>query len=243
MPTSLLASVDSSIGGKTGVDFEGYKNMVGAFYEPLFVYVNTIVLKTLPEGEFKSGLGEVLKYAFILDKDFFEYLNENLINIYNHKPKTINTIIYNCAIFKKMIVEEDPKEKGIRVFLNFGHTIGHAIEKLSNFTRKHGECVAIGIFFAIDISREMGYLNENEAKRMQQLIMDYGFDIDIPDSISTDDIIKAISSDKKQGKDGLRFIILDNIGHAKIISNMDKKYIIRGIENGKETNRRTDTQI
>lgn len=145
IPTTLLSQVDSSVGGKTGVDFDQYKNMVGAFHQPRLVYMNMNTLRTLPMVEFACGMGEVLKTGLICDADFYEYVLAEHKAIRALDTKALARMIRRCCEIKAGVVERDPKEKGERALLNLGHTIGHAVEKLKNFKLLHGQCVAIGL--------------------------------------------------------------------------------------------------
>ena len=144
IPTTLLAQADSSIGGKTGVDLDGYKNMVGAFYMPKLVYMNVSVLKTLEERQYFSGFAEIMKHGLIRDSVFYVWLLENMYEICDRDPDTLEEMVIRSSNIKKTVVEKDPMEQGERALLNFGHTIGHALEKAKNFALYHGECVALG---------------------------------------------------------------------------------------------------
>ena len=148
VPTSLLAQVDSSIGGKTGVDFRAYKNMVGAFYQPKLVYMNISVLKSLSDRLFNSGFGEIIKHGLIKDAAYYEWLRDNISNIKSRNSDALEQMIYVSCNIKREVVEKDPKEKGDRALLNYGHTLGHAIEKLMDFKLYHGECVTLGMIAA-----------------------------------------------------------------------------------------------
>ena len=161
VPTTLLSQVDSSIGGKTGVDFLQYKNMVGAFHQPKLVYINTTTLKSLPEREYFSGMGEVIKHGLIKDADYYEWIKENIDAIKAREHEAVREMIYQSCLIKGGVVERDPKEKGERALLNFGHTLGHAIEKLKDFTWLHGECVAAGCCLAAEISCIKGNISNN----------------------------------------------------------------------------------
>ena len=156
VPTSLLAQVDSSIGGKTGVDFRAYKNMVGAFYQPKLVYMNISVLKSLSDRLFNSGFGEIIKHGLIKDAAYYEWLRDNISNIKSRNSDALEQMIYVSCNIKREVVEKDPKEKGDRALLNYGHTLGHAIEKLMNFKLYHGECVTLGMIAALRISVNRG---------------------------------------------------------------------------------------
>ena len=160
VPTSLLAQVDSSIGGKTGVDFRAYKNMVGAFYQPKLVYMNISVLKSLSDRLFNSGFGEIIKHGLIKDAAYYEWLRDNISNIKSRNSDALEQMIYVSCNIKREVVEKDPKEKGDRALLNYGHTLGHAIEKLMDFKLYHGECVTLGMIAALRISVNRGDIDE-----------------------------------------------------------------------------------
>ena len=165
VPTSLLSQVDSSIGGKTGVDFMQYKNMVGAFYMPKLVYMNLSVLNTLPAQQISSGMGEIIKHGLIKNQNYFSYVKENATEIQALNMGILEEVIYGSCEIKRQVVENDPKEQGERALLNFGHTIGHAIEKLSDFSLYHGECVALGMVSAGYISWKLGMITKEEIGR------------------------------------------------------------------------------
>lgn len=215
VPTTLLAQVDSSVGGKTGVDFDQYKNMVGAFHQPSLVYINTSTLNTLPEEQFASGMGEVLKHGLILDADFYEWVIEHMSEIEERDPETLNYMVgKNCQI-KRYIVEKDPTEKGDRALLNFGHTIGHAIEKLKNFELSHGACVALGFVAASYISWKRGMLDEEEFYEIRDMNVGFGLPISF-DGITAEEIIKTTKSDKKMEAGKIRFVLLKKLGKAYV---------------------------
>ena len=219
IPTTLLAQVDSSIGGKTGVDFDQYKNMVGAFHQPSLVYINVPVLKTLPDDQLASGVGELLKYGLSFDADFYEWCIEHMEEIDERDSETMTCLIAKCCALKKYIVEKDPTEKGDRALLNFGHTIGHAIEKLKDFTLSHGACVALGTVAAAYISWQRGYLDEDEFYEIRDMNVGFGLPISF-DGISVDDIIEATRSDKKMDAGQIRFILLKKLGKAQIVTDV-----------------------
>ena len=205
IPTSLLAQVDSSIGGKTGVDYHAYKNMVGAFYMPKLVYINVNTVKTLSERQYHSGLGEVIKHGLIRNKAYFEWMKDN-------KEAVAYMIEGSCEI-KRAVVEEDPKEHGVRALLNFGHTLGHSIEKLMNFSLAHGECVAVGSLLAADISCQRGYISEEENKEIKELYAYFDFPV-LPEELKAEDIVKETRHDKKMEHGKIKFILLDKVGEA-----------------------------
>lgn len=233
LPTSLLAMVDSSIGGKTGVDFSGYKNMVGAFHQPSMVYINTKTLETLPKEHFYNGMAEIIKHGLILDLDYVKWLKRNESNIHSFDQDVITSMIFQSCIIKKDVVENDPKEQGQRALLNFGHTIGHAIEKAVNFDLLHGESVSIGSVAASFISMKQGYLSENKLKDIINLFKDFNLPVTIPDKlgwVDKESLLENISRDKKQESGKLKFILLKEIGQAFIETNVSNEEIRAAIE-------------
>ncbi|MBR0382273.1 MAG: 3-dehydroquinate synthase [Eubacterium sp.] len=215
VPTSLLAQVDSSIGGKTGVDFQDHKNMVGAFYMPRLVYINTSTLATLSEREFHSGLGEVIKHGLIRDRNYYDWILENRDEIAARDPETLAEMVAGSCRIKREVVEEDPREEGIRAVLNFGHTLGHAIEKLSGFSLTHGECVGIGCRLAGGLSARRGLITEEDYRQIEDLFDGFSFP-PMPEDLRAEDIIEETHHDKKMEHGKIRFILLDGIGHAAI---------------------------
>ncbi len=228
IPTTLLSQVDSSIGGKTGVDFLQYKNMVGAFYQPKLVYMNLSLLKTLPKEQFASGMGEILKHGLIKSAPYFSWLQENRNQIAALASDTIEEMIYQSCLIKKDVVERDPKEKGERALLNFGHTIGHAIEKLSDFRLLHGECVSIGMTAACWISSELGSISKEECSRVTETFRQFGLPVSTQ-HLSETDIFHVTKSDKKMDAGKIKFILLKEIGNAYIDSNLEESQIRNGI--------------
>lgn len=215
IPTSLLSMVDSSIGGKTGVDFKSYKNMVGAFYQPSAVYINVNALKTLPEREFSAGMGEVVKHAFIRDTGFYRFLKEQKYGIICKDAELLRSMIYQSLSIKKAVVEKDPKEKGERALLNFGHTVGHAVEKVSNFSLLHGECVSIGMVVAAVVSVLRGMISTDDAVKVRELLVAYGLPVKCH-SIKKEELLAVCHKDKKADGAKIKFVLLDSIGNAYI---------------------------
>ena len=215
IPTTLLSQVDSSVGGKTAVDYNSYKNMVGTFYMPRLVYINLDTLKSLPKEQLSCGMGEVIKYGLIMDQSFYQWLGTK--NIDSLSDDDIFRIVETSVLCKKRVVEEDPKEKGIRSYLNFGHTIGHAIEKLSDFKLFHGQCVAIGMVAAMRLSLQHGDISDVDIDGCIDILSAYELPDHIPAQYYTytvDDIIRAMKNDKKASAGRLKFIILKEIGKA-----------------------------
>ena len=228
IPTSLLSQVDSSIGGKTGVDFDSYKNMVGAFHMPKLVYMNISVLNTLSKRQFNSGMGEIVKHGLIKDSGYFTWLNDNASKITAKDMDVLGEMIYRSCIIKKNVVENDPTEKGERALLNFGHTLGHAIEKYMDFKLLHGECVFIGMILAAIISYNKGNISKNELDIIINSINTY----DIPKLDNNIDIAKIIEytkNDKKVEGDKIKFILLKNIGEAYIDTSVTEAEMLEAL--------------
>lgn len=229
IPTTLLSQVDSSIGGKTGVDFSQYKNMVGAFYMPKLVYMNLDTLKTLPERQFYSGMAEVLKSALIKDGMFYEWLINSLYEIYEKDEVTIETMVYNCCNIKRLVVEKDPTEQGERALLNFGHTIGHAIEKAMDFKLLHGECVALGMVAASFIAYKREMLTFDEYYEIRDMMVPFYLPITI-EEIDPEEIVRLTRSDKKMENGAVKFILLKKIGKAVVDKTVTEEEILAGIK-------------
>ena len=229
IPTTLLSQVDSSIGGKTGVDFDSYKNMVGAFHQPSMVYLNISTLKTLDDTQFASGMGEVLKHGLIKDAAYYEWCLDHMSEIEERDADTLLEMVVRSIHIKRIVVEKDPLEKGDRALLNFGHTAGHAIEKLKNFELAHGECVALGIIAASHISWKRGYIDEMTFFEIRDMFV--GFDLPISyDSLSVEDILGAMRKDKKMDKGHLRYILLKKLGSAYIDQTVEDSEIREALE-------------
>lgn len=215
IPTSLIAQSDSSIGGKTGVDFDGYKNMVGAFYMPKLVYMNVNVLKSLDDRQFFNGFAEVMKHGLIKDAIFYEWLLDHMYEICDRDTDTLLEMVQKSCLIKKLVVEKDPTEKGERALLNFGHTIGHAIEKYKNFSLSHGECVALGAVAASFISWKHGWLSMEEYYEIRDMFVPFNLPISVED-IEPQEILRLTKSDKKMEGDSIKFVLLKKVGKAVI---------------------------
>lgn len=215
IPTSLLAQVDSSIGGKTGVDFRAYKNMVGAFHQPKLVYMNMSTLLSLDTRLFNSGFGEIIKHGLIKDAAYYRWLQNNAAKIQAKDYDALEQMIAGSCNIKREVVELDPTEQGDRALLNFGHTLGHAIEKLMNFQLYHGECVVLGMIAALNISVTRGHIAQAEYDDAIQMFKAYAFPTNVT-GISIDDVIRVSKSDKKMEANQIKFILLKQIGNAYI---------------------------
>ena len=215
IPTTLLSQADSSIGGKTGVDFDGYKNMVGAFYMPKLVYMNIATLQSLSDRQFYSGFAEVMKSALIKDGNFYEWLIDQMYEICERDVETLSEMVERSCTIKKLVVEKDPLEKGDRALLNFGHTIGHAIEKYMNFTMTHGECVALGCVAAAFISWKKNWLSMEEYYEIRDMFVPFYLPISI-DNLDIEEVLRLTRSDKKAENGYIKFILLKKVGKALI---------------------------
>lgn len=228
IPTTLLAQVDSSVGGKTGVDFNQYKNMVGSFHQPRLVYMNMHTISTLPKEEFACGMGEVIKTGLICDKNFFDKTCENHEKLHALDLDILSATIRRCCEIKAGVVERDPKEQGERALLNLGHTIGHAIEKLMNFQMHHGQCVGIGMIAAASISRERGLLTMDEYCQVCRACELFDLPLKVS-GLSSEDIIQATKKDKKMENGQIKFILMNGLGKSYIDKTVTDEELSRAI--------------
>ena len=228
VPTTLLSQVDSSVGGKVGVDFNGVKNIVGAFYQPKLVYINTDTLDTLPEREFSAGMAEVIKYGPIFSPDVYSFVQENKENIKKNELWAIEKIIKDCCAVKAQVVNEDEKESGLREILNFGHTIGHAVETLKEFELIHGECVAIGMAAAMKISADKGYITKEEVKTLEDILKYFNLPVRVSDLLE-DDIYKTLFLDKKARNNKIGFVLIEKTGTPLRTKELTEEEIRNGI--------------
>lgn len=210
--TTLLSQVDASVGGKNGVNFGGFKNMVGVFNQPEFVICDLALLKTLPREEILCGFSEIIKHAAISDPDMFEFLGRHPEKAMALDNDVIEKLVYDSVVIKANVVNRDEKEKGERKKLNFGHTFGHALEKLTEIP--HGMAVGIGMAMASDLSVAMERLDGKSARQIKELIMNYG--LPTKTDAQMNDILKAMKKDKKKEGKHIHFILLDKIGHAVV---------------------------
>ncbi|MDB9822335.1 3-dehydroquinate synthase [Deltaproteobacteria bacterium] len=208
--TTLLSQVDASVGGKNGVNFEGYKNMVGVFNQPDFVICDPVLLKTLPEKERLNGCAEIVKHAAIADRDLFTYLEENYKEILDMREEVIEKLVHDSVIIKSEVVNRDEEEKGERRKLNFGHTLAHAIEKVTGAS--HGEAVSAGMVAAARLSKKRGILPDEDRARIEKLIDNLRLPTEIP--ADREKLLEAITRDKKREGDCIHFILLKGIGKA-----------------------------
>lgn len=229
IPTTLLSQSDSSVGGKTGIDFMESKNILGAFHQPKLVYINVSTLKTLPQKQFVSGMGEVIKHGIIKDKDFFEYLENNGNKVKElHSGTLIEMDRINCRI-KAQVVEQDEKETGLRAILNFGHTIGHAVESAYNFKMTHGECVGLGMISASYIAHKRGMLDSSALERIENILRLYGFKtrVILPEA---DKVMDFMQKDKKKIEGSLKFVLPSEIGAVIQTTDVTREEIFAALE-------------
>ena len=228
VPTTLLAQVDSSVGGKTGVDFQQYKNMVGAFHQPRLVYMNMSTLQSLPNREFTCGMGEILKTGLICDEEFFRFVCKNQPEISKLDLSMLSRMIRRCCEIKAGVVERDPKEQGERALLNLGHTVGHAVEKMKNFQLLHGQCVGVGLIAAAYLSMQRGLLTEEEYGEIRKGCHSYNLPLSV-DSLNAGDVLAATKKDKKMEAGHIKFILMDGIGKSFIDKTVTDEELLQAI--------------
>jgi len=217
VPTTLLSQVDSSVGGKTGVNHAQGKNMIGAFYQPRSVLIDTNSLRTLPEREFAAGMAEVIKYGLIADAEFFAWLEANVGALMAREEKALQYAIAMSCQTKAWVVAQDEREGGIRAILNLGHTFGHAIETATQYTAYlHGEAVAVGMLMAMDLSQKLGAVSADDYQRTQHLIEACGLPTKTPEGMSIDQFMSLMSVDKKVLDGSLRLVLLEELGKAYV---------------------------
>jgi len=222
VPTTLLSQVDSSVGGKVGVNLPGAKNMVGAFWQPLGVLIDTAVLGTLADREYRAGLAEVVKYGVILDADFFAYLETNVAGLLQRQPDVLETVISRCCQLKADVVQQDEREEtGVRAVLNYGHTFCHALEAVSGYGQwLHGEAVAIGMLCASRLAERLGRVDSELTLRQQKLLAALGLPVQMPE-IDPETLLAAMAHDKKVEHGRLKFVLPDRLGHVEVVGDVD----------------------
>jgi 3-dehydroquinate synthase len=232
-PTTLLAQVDASVGGKTGINHERGKNLVGAFHQPAAVIIDSATLDTLEKREFNAGLAEVVKYGAIFDAPFFGWLEENAAAVIARDPTAIDFLIERSVETKADIVREDEKEAGIRALLNFGHSFGHALESETAYSKYlHGEAVAIGMVTAARLSENRGLCPAGTEERLSSLLRQFDLPVNIPADVSPGRLQSALSLDKKAVAGGLRLVLLEETGRAIVDRTSSPAEIAAAIEQG-----------
>jgi 3-dehydroquinate synthase len=221
VPTTLLAQVDSSVGGKVGVNLPGAKNMVGAFWQPRGVLIDTSVLDTLPEREYRAGLAEVVKYGVILDADFFTWLEAHVEEIQRRDAEALRHVVARCCRLKADVVEQDERElTGLRAVLNYGHTFCHAFETLTGYEQLlHGEAVAIGMCCAARLAQRLGRVDAQFIRRQHVLLTGLGLPVDVP-KLDAKDVLSVMARDKKTEHGRLRFVLPTRMGHVELVGDI-----------------------
>ena len=231
IPTTLLAQVDSSVGGKTAVNHTLGKNMIGAFYQPQCVIADTDTLLTLDDRQLSSGLAEVIKYGLINDAEFFNWLEDNMPSLMARDGDLLAEAIERSCKDKADIVAEDEREQGVRALLNLGHTFGHAIETGMGYGLVlHGGAVAIGMLMAADLSHRMGWLTLSELERVKNILLLAGLPISVPDAMTVDKFMSLMAVDKKVKNGQIRLVLLKGIGQAILSDDYDKKQLYQTLE-------------
>jgi 3-dehydroquinate synthase len=216
VPTTLLAQVDSSVGGKTGINHPSGKNLIGAFYQPRLVLIDVGTLQTLPRREVLAGLVEVIKYGVILDPNLFALIERDLDRIIALDSDLLRDVVAQCCRLKAMVVARDEREADYRSILNFGHTLGHAVESLTAYKRYlHGEAVAIGMAFALQLSTIRGYCERATMQRVIELLKRAGLPVEIPPKLRGEQLASAIESDKKMASGKVKFVCLERLGQTR----------------------------
>ena len=232
LPTSLLAMVDSSVGGKTAVDLPQGKNLVGAFHPPRAVLVDTSTLRTLPARELRAGLAEVVKYGAIVDAPFLDWLDANAGALLAMDDDALAEAIARSCAHKAAIVERDPFERGERALLNFGHTFGHAIETEQGYGGLiHGEAVAVGMVQAARLSERLGLSPAADTARLRDLLQRFGLPVEAPAGLDPEALLAHMRLDKKAQASGLRFIVWDGAGRARVLADVPEE-TVRGVLRG-----------
>ena len=233
VPTTLLASVDSSIGGKTGVNFYNRKNLIGSFYQPQFVFIDTDFLQTLPAAELKSGAGEIIKYAFLSNKDFYNSLVQNFNKLLLLNSRVLSKVISESVIIKAGVVSQDEKETGLRKILNFGHTFAHAFESHSGYKIKHGEAVVGGIIAALFLSHKLKFFSDEKLESYLKFLSVYKLPSAIK-KVNNNIILEIMRLDKKRRGDRIKFVLLKDIGILVIDAEIEKKEIFYALDKMKD---------
>ena len=237
VPTTLLAQVDSSVGGKVAVNHKYGKNLIGAFYQPKLVLTDINTLNTLDERQFKTGLSEVIKYAFIEKTcncsekfDFLEFLEKNKVSVLNRNTQSLEQIVKICCSLKSAVVNQDEKEKGLRAILNFGHTYAHAIEMLTDYVHyTHGEAVSIGMKLIFDLAKNTGRIDNEYYTRAINLLQEYGLIMQSEVVFDKERFYDAMKSDKKVSAGNINFVVPVGKAQVEIINNIDKNTVLCGI--------------
>ncbi|HUY32994.1 MAG TPA: 3-dehydroquinate synthase [Pirellulales bacterium] len=231
IPTTLLAQVDSSVGGKVGVNLPHAKNMVGAFWQPLGVLIDTAVLETLPPREYRSGLAEVVKYGVILDAEFFAYLEAHVAGLVERQADVLRHVIARCCELKAQVVRRDEREEtGLRAVLNYGHTFCHAFETLTGYEKfLHGEAVAMGMLCASRLAERLGRVDAAFTLRQQDLLERLGLSVEPPAGLDPAAVLVAMGRDKKVEHGKLRFVLPTRMGQVELVGDVDSEWVVEAL--------------
>jgi 3-dehydroquinate synthase len=231
VPTTLLAQVDSSVGGKTGVNHALGKNMIGAFYQPRAVFIDIDTLETLPDKELSAGLAEVIKYGLIVDADFFAWLEKHIDELVQRDKAALQHAILESCKTKADVVAKDEREAGVRALLNLGHTFGHAIEAGMGYGAwLHGEGVAAGMVMAADLSQRLGWISAADVDRVRKILLRAGLPVSGPSELKVDSYLDLMAVDKKVEQGKMRFVLMKSIGDAIVTADVDPQQLRETLE-------------
>ncbi len=231
VPTTLLSQIDASVGGKTGINHDKGKNLIGAFHQPLAVIINTDTLNTLPAREYASGIGEAVKYGGINQPGFINWLTQRQHQVLIKEPVVLAELIAQCCQFKVDVVEQDEKEQGVRALLNLGHTFGHALETATNYEGYlHGEAVALGMVMAAELSHQLGFCDEDLRKTLENLLQGFGLPIKLDKEITADELVNLMRLDKKVQSGKHRLILMKGLGQAFIETGVEESDLLKAIK-------------
>ncbi len=231
IPTTLLAQVDSSIGGKVAVNHQAGKNLIGAFYQPKLVLIDIDTLRTLSEKEITAGMAEVVKYGMVFDEEFFSWIETSAAGIKKQEPEVLIQMIYQSCVIKGKVVETDEREENLRAILNFGHTVGHALENLTHYVRyRHGEAVAIGMVQASRFAILMGIISREAVQRLIKILKVLGLPTELPPDLSSREIIQTMRKDKKSYQGKVKLILPTAIGRIEIVDHWDEEKLSRVLD-------------
>ncbi|MCB9207231.1 MAG: 3-dehydroquinate synthase, partial [Ignavibacteriales bacterium] len=228
IPTTLLASVDSSVGGKTGLNFQDTKNVIGSFYQPQMVLIDTDFFNTLPNEERLCGLGEIIKYCFLIDQKFYNYVQKNYDEVLSNNPKVLEKVITESVKFKGGVVEADERESGIRKVLNLGHTFAHAFEVQQNHKIKHGQAVIVGITCALYLSHYLNFVNEKDLDNYLSFLLFFSPQIKLS-NVNKKKIFTIMQLDKKNRDNKIKFVLLQNVGEILTDVPASKELVYKAI--------------
>ena len=230
-PTTLLAQVDSSVGGKVAIDLPAGKNLVGAFHQPRLVAADLLTLDTLPRAEFEGGLAEVVKYGVIMDEDFFAFLERHADEINRRQPEVMETVVERCCCLKAQVVQADARESGMREILNYGHTFGHALEVLAGYGQlSHGAAVAIGMTMAAELAAEKALFSRQDKERQTSLLREFGLPVKAPAGIDSGKALEIMRHDKKSRDRKLRLVLPRRIGAVEVTAFEEESRVARAME-------------